>query len=60
MESKDAKMVAIAVLVKNLITIALFVLLAVMFEKWWICLFAVLFMTGYTSEKEKKEKTEEG
>ena len=53
-------MVAIAVLVKNLITIALFVLLAVMFEKWWICLFAVLFMTGHTSEKEKKEKTEEG
>ena len=57
MESKDLKMIAIATLAKNLITIALYVLLAVMFEKWWICLFAVLFMTGCTSEKEKKEKT---
>lgn len=41
----------IALLISNTIRIALFVMLAIAFEKWWIALFSVLFLT---STKENK------
>ena len=36
----------IALLISNTIRIALFVMLAIVFEKWWIALFAILFLTS--------------
>lgn len=47
------------VVLKNLITIAIFAVLAVVFGKWWIVLFAVLFMTEYKTSGNEETKEEE-
>lgn len=35
------------ILIKNLLTIIAFIVLAIVFNHWWISLFALLFMTKY-------------
>lgn len=35
----------IAVLIKNTISLTLWVVLAIAFNKWWIALFSILFLT---------------
>lgn len=35
------------ILIKNLLTIIAFIVLAIVFNHWWISLFALLFMTNY-------------
>lgn len=44
----------IAVLIKNTISLALWVVLAIAFNKWWIALFSILFLT-FIEEKNNKE-----
>lgn len=43
----------IAVLIKNTISLALWVVLAIAFNKWWIALFSILFLTFVEKEKNK-------
>ena len=47
----------LAVLAKNLLTIICFVVLAIFFNKWWLALFSILFMTSV--EKDKKINKED-
>ena len=42
--SEDLK-ILIAVLIKNTISLTLWVVLAILFNKWWIALFSILFLT---------------
>ena len=44
----------IAVLIKNTISLALWVVLAIAFNKWWIALFSILFITSVEKEKNKE------
>ena len=36
----------IAVLIKNTISLTLWVMMAIAFNKWWIALFSILFLTS--------------
>lgn len=45
----------IAAAIKNSVAIIAFSLLSVVFERWWIALFAILFMSSVKSTIEKKE-----
>lgn len=40
---KDEYKLAIAIMTKKIIIVALFVTLAIVFKKWWISLFSILF-----------------
>ena len=44
----------IAVLIKNTISLTLLVVLAIAFNKWWIALFSILFLTSVEKEKNKE------
>lgn len=44
----------IAVLIKNTISLTLWVVLAIAFNKWWIALFSILFLTSVEKEKNKE------
>lgn len=44
----------IAVLIKNTITLIVFSILAVIFQKWWIVLISVLFFTFTENKRETK------
>ena len=44
----------IAVLIKNTISLALWVVMAIAFNKWWIALFSILFLTSVEKEKNKE------
>ena len=44
----------IAVLIKHTISLALWVVLAIAFNKWWIALFSILFLTSVEKEKNKE------
>ena len=46
--------VQIAVLIKNTISLALWVVMAIAFNKWWIALFSILFLTSVEKEKNKE------
>lgn len=41
----------IAVLIKNTICLTLWVVLAITFNKWWIALFSILFLTSVEKKK---------
>ena len=48
----------IAVLIKNVLVVALFVLLAIKFQHWWRVLFSVLFWNSIsTSNKDEEEES---
>lgn len=47
-------MLEIIVLIKNIITLIVLGLLAVIFHKWWIVLISILFWTSIEGEKEIK------
>jgi len=51
--SEDLKL-TIAVLIKNTITLIVFSVLAIIFQKWWIVLISVLFFTFTENKKETK------
>lgn len=51
--SEDLKLI-IAVLIKNTITLIVFSVLAIIFQKWWIVLISVLFFTFTENKKETK------
>ena len=51
--SEDLKL-QIAVLIKNTISLALWVVLAIAFNKWWIALFSILFLTFVEKENNKE------
>lgn len=44
----------IAVLIKNTISLTLWIVLAITFNKWWIALFSILFLT-FVKEENNKE-----
>ena len=44
----------IAVLIKNTISLTLWVVLAIAFNKWWIALFSILFLTFFEKEHNKE------
>ena len=44
----------IAVLIKNTISLALWVVMAIAFNKWWIALFSILFLTFAEKENNKE------
>lgn len=43
----------IALLIKNTVTLVCFAALAMFFGKWWISLFAILFLTNYKDDEKK-------
>lgn len=43
----------IAVLIKNTISLTLWVVLAIAFNKWWLALFSILFLTFDKKENNK-------
>ena len=45
----------IILLISNTIRVIAFVILAIYFEKWWIALFAGLFLAYFKDEKEDKD-----
>lgn len=51
--SEDLKLI-ITVLIKNTITLIVFSVLAIIFQKWWIVLISVLFFTFTENKKETK------
>lgn len=44
----------IAVLISNIITLSLWIILAIAFNKWWIVFFSILFLT-FVEEKNNEE-----
>lgn len=44
----------IAVLIKNTICLALWITLAIIFNKWWVALFSLLFITVSENEENKE------
>ena len=44
----------IAVLIKNTISLTLWVVLEIAFNKWWIALFSILFLTFFEKENNKE------
>ena len=44
----------IAVLIENIITLIVFSILAIIFQKWWIVLISVLFFSYTDNKKEIK------
>lgn len=48
----------IILLISNTIRVIAFVILAIYFEKWWIALFALLFLSYFEDEKEDKDNAE--
>lgn len=44
----------IAVLIKNTISLTLWVVLAITFNKWWIALFSILFLTSVEKENDRR------
>ena len=43
------------VVIKNIISLICFTILAIFFIKWWIMLFAILFISYIGKDKEKDE-----
>ena len=43
-----------ACVLKNIIYTALWIGLAIFFDKWWIALFSGLFLSGFSNEKEEE------
>lgn len=37
-------------IIKNIIAIICFTILAIIFNKWWIIFFAIIFMTNFESD----------
>lgn len=56
---RDEIKAVIFVQATNLMKVALFVLLARCFEKWWIALFALLFMTDYKYKYSDNDEVKE-
>nr|DAY80338.1 MAG TPA: hypothetical protein [Caudoviricetes sp.] len=46
--------IEIAVLIENIITLIVFSILAIIFQKWWIVLISVLFFSYTENKKETK------
>ena len=51
--SENSK-IYIAVLIKNIICLALWIVLAIVFNKWWIALFSVVSVTSIKSNDNKE------
>lgn len=47
----------IAILIKNILVLALFVILAIVFNKWWICLISALFFSYIEKEENNDNRT---
>ncbi len=47
--SEDLKL-QIAVLISNIITLSLWVILAIVFNKWWIVFLSIFFFSGIKSD----------
>ena len=46
---EKGKKMEIAILIKNCICVFAWIALAIHFDKWWIALFAAMFMTSWTT-----------
>lgn len=44
--------VLIAVLISNIITLSLWVILAIAFNKWWVIFFSIFFFNNIETNKE--------
>ena len=56
---KGDKAILIALLIatiKNIIIVALFIFLAIFFNKWWLSLFSIFFWSGDKVESKKIRK----
>lgn len=47
-------------MLSNIVSIICFTFLAIHFEKWWIVLFAAIFILTYKSENKLNKEEEEG
>lgn len=56
---KDIWVPWVAAAINNSVAIIAFALLSVVFERWWIALFAILFMTSMKGTIETKERGEQ-
>ncbi len=45
--------------IKNIIAIICFTILAVCFDRWWIVLFSLLFLTLFDTEEKKGDEKNE-
>ena len=54
-EVKDISKIFMAVMLKNSCAIICFTVLAILFKKWWIVLFAALFITSIETHKDEDE-----
>lgn len=57
--NKGDKAILIALLIatiKNIIIVALFIFLAIFFNKWWLSLFSIFFWSGYKVESKKNKE----
>lgn len=48
----------IAVLIKNTICLALWITLAIIFNKWWVALFSLLFITVIENKENRNYRGE--
>lgn len=46
-------------MLKNCVVIICFTILAIIFNKWWIIFFAILFMTSYEHKETTKGENED-
>lgn len=47
MNKKENLILYIFIWIKNIISLALWVILAITFNKWWIALFSILFLSYF-------------
>lgn len=57
--SKDEAKLAITIVLQNIVMTALFVILAIVFKKWWISLLSFLTWQNVTYKITKKEKEDD-
>ena len=53
---KTVKQIAIMTIIQNMVTTALWIALAVIFNKWWVGLFSLITFKSVTYKKDDKEE----
>lgn len=51
---KDEYKICLLIALKNIITIICFTILAIVFNKWWIIFFSIIFWSSITVEGDDK------
>lgn len=53
---KDEVMIYITAILANILNLACFTALAIIFQKWWIIFFAIFFTTSVSTNNKKDDK----